>query len=312
MTILGTVICGFLGSGKTTFINRLLRSPHGKRLAVLVNELGEMGLDTALLEKNNMGDVASIIELDNGCLCCALNQDLEQTLKDLPRDRLDLVLIETTGVADPLTILWTFTRPSLENAYRPNLIVTLVDAIHFRDSVSRYPIARLQIEQAHVLLITKTEACSAAEYQSIRDDLAAINPYAPMARVEDESAVSLVLDMWPEHASTEGETDLHDTHLSCDHSHHAFESVSISAENLAIDRDRLEQWLDALPSNIVRVKGVIRSLSDDGCFLVVHKVADEVSFAFRPVYDGSLGIVLIGQALDSLALQTAFRAACTA
>ena len=108
-----TVLGGFLGSGKTTLLNRLLRDRHGLRVAVIVNEFGEVGIDGAAIT-----GAAQFVELDNGCLCCAINEDLQRTLRDLAaRGGFDHLVLETTGLADPLLVGWTFSKESLIESY---------------------------------------------------------------------------------------------------------------------------------------------------------------------------------------------------
>ncbi|RYE85830.1 MAG: GTP-binding protein, partial [Oxalobacteraceae bacterium] len=144
--IAATVLTGFLGSGKTTLLNALLAAPHGLRLAVIVNEFGAIGVDGALLQ----GD-AQFVELDNGCLCCALNAELNDTLLAL-RDRggFDHVIVETTGLADPLPVAWAFTKPGLSQCFRVDAIVTVVDAINGPHATALAPEAGVQVERADV------------------------------------------------------------------------------------------------------------------------------------------------------------------
>jgi hypothetical protein len=113
-----TIVGGFLGSGKTTRVNALLREPHGRRVAVVLNEMGEVGIDAARL-----AGAEEFVELDGGCICCALNADLEATLGRLrARGGFDHLVIETTGIADPLPVAWTFERPALREGYRVDAV----------------------------------------------------------------------------------------------------------------------------------------------------------------------------------------------
>jgi len=133
-----TVLTGFLGSGKTTLLNHLLTKQHGKRLAVIENEFGEVGIDDALLGKNAREEAEpEIIEMMNGCICCTVRQDLIVVLKRISERvssgklNIDAVVIETTGMADPAPVAQTFfIDESVQECFRLDGIVTLVDAKH--------------------------------------------------------------------------------------------------------------------------------------------------------------------------------------
>jgi G3E family GTPase len=168
-----TVLSGFLGSGKTTLLNRLLADPREYRIAVIVNEFGEVGIDGARLT-----GAERFVELDNGCLCCVLNEDLKRTLFELAeRGGFDHLIIETTGLADPLPIAWTCSRPGLAEAYRLDAIVTVVDAAHLARVLDEAPEARLQIERADLVVLNKldlVEDQGAAAVETVRS----LNPHA--------------------------------------------------------------------------------------------------------------------------------------
>jgi G3E family GTPase len=156
-----TVLTGFLGSGKTTLANRFLRRPPFANTAVIVNELGEIGLDHLLVER---GD-DSVLLLDSGCLCCALQGGLRETLADLfvrraagSVPRFERVVVETTGVADPGPIANALVLDALLRAeFRLAAIVTTVDALHATRQLTDEPEALRQVVLADVLIVTKTD-----------------------------------------------------------------------------------------------------------------------------------------------------------
>jgi len=124
-----TVLTGFLGAGKTTLLNRILTEQHGKRIAVIENEFGEIGVDQELVIRSD----EEIFEMNNGCICCTVRGDLIRILGGLHKrkDKFDYVLIETTGLADPGPVAQTFfTDEEIKEKYRLDGIVTLVDAKH--------------------------------------------------------------------------------------------------------------------------------------------------------------------------------------
>jgi G3E family GTPase len=172
-----TVLTGFLGAGKTTLVNRILSENHGKRIAVIENEFGEVGVDHELV----IGADEEIFETSNGCICCTVRGDLIRILGQLRkrRDRFDSVLIETTGLADPGPVAQTFfIDEELKEHYTLDAIVTLVDARHIEQELENSPIALEQIAFADVILLNKIDLVDAAELERIERRVRAISATA--------------------------------------------------------------------------------------------------------------------------------------
>jgi G3E family GTPase len=172
-----TVLTGFLGAGKTTLVNRILSENHGKRIAVIENEFGEVGVDHELV----IGADEEIFETSNGCICCTVRGDLIRILGQLRkrRDRFDSVLIETTGLADPGPVAQTFfIDEELKEHYALDAIVTLVDARHIEQELENSPIALEQIAFADVILLNKIDLVDAAELTRIERRVRAISATA--------------------------------------------------------------------------------------------------------------------------------------
>ena len=205
------VVTGFLGSGKTTLLRHLLVSPRLASTAVLVNEFGEVGLDHHLLESVT-GD---IVLLDNGCVCCAVRDDLRGALLDLhgrrergEAPRYDRVVIESSGLADPAPVLHTLTAdPVLRHHYRPGAVVTVVDALHGSAQLDRYPESMKQAALADRMILTKTDLAEPESVRSLEERLRTVNPAAPIRRAAppgddgegderaaDPDAVALLVD----------------------------------------------------------------------------------------------------------------------
>ncbi len=188
-----TVITGFLGSGKTTLLAKLLRHPGMDRAAVIVNEFGEVGLDHELIAASSERTTL----LANGCLCCALRTDLQETLRDLFSRRragevidFDRVFVETTGLADPVPVLHSLQTDGFLGAqFRLNGVATLVDAVNGSGQLDREPEAVKQAAVADRLVVTKTDIAAPEAVERLERRLAAMNPYARMTR-----AVNGVLD----------------------------------------------------------------------------------------------------------------------
>jgi G3E family GTPase len=178
-----TVLTGFLGAGKTTVLNHLLRQPALARTAVLVNEFGEIGIDHLLVEKLDENTVL----LNAGCLCCTVRGDLVRTLRDmLPRarrDEISRIVIETTGLAEPVPILATLmTDPVVASAYRLDGVVTVIDAISGETNLSARPEAVRQIAVADRIVLTKTDL---ADPLSLLRRIKTLNPGAPVITARD-------------------------------------------------------------------------------------------------------------------------------
>ena len=176
-----TIVTGFLGSGKTTLIGRILRTPGYARTAVIVNEFGEIGLDHDLIEKSD----ETLLTLTTGCLCCAVRGDLVETLLDLRQRQdsgeiaYDRVLIETSGLADPAPILHALmTDPGLKASHRIDSVITLADAMHAKATLNNHVEARRQIALADRLVLSKTDVTGDAPDLRLR--LAALNPSATL------------------------------------------------------------------------------------------------------------------------------------
>ncbi len=176
-----TVLTGFLGSGKTTLLNRILADHHGKRIAVIENEFGEVGVDNDLVVNAD----EEIFEMNNGCICCTVRGDLIRILGQLlkRRDRFDYILVETTGLADPGPVAQTFiVDDEMKESFRLDAIVTLVDARHVSLHLDSSDECQKQVAFADVLLLNKTDLVDEPGLFAIEQRLRAMNPTARLHR----------------------------------------------------------------------------------------------------------------------------------
>ncbi len=190
-----TILTGFLGSGKTTLVNRILTEDHGARIAVIENEYGEVGIDDALVVNSD----EEIVEMNNGCVCCTVRGDLVDILDELagrPK-RFDYVLIETTGLADPGPVAQTFfLDPDISERYRLDGIVTVVDAKHTPRHLDETYECQRQVAFADVILLNKTDLVDDAHLASLEQRLTQINSTAPVCRTEQaEVDLDTIIDI---------------------------------------------------------------------------------------------------------------------
>ncbi len=165
-----TIISGFLGSGKTTLLNHILTNQKGIKTAVLVNEFGEIGIDNELIIKTE----EEMIELSNGCICCSINGELVEAIEKLinVNKKLDYIIIETTGLADPLPVAMTLLGSELRDQTRLDSIITLIDAENFNDVALESSIGRSQVIYSDILLLNK---CDLVTDKSIEETITKLN-----------------------------------------------------------------------------------------------------------------------------------------
>jgi G3E family GTPase len=179
-----TVLTGFLGSGKTTLLNRILTEQHGRKLAVIENEFGEVGVDNQLVIQSD----EELFEMNNGCICCSVRGDLIRILGRLlkRKDRLDGILIETTGLANPAPVAQTFfTDDEMRRSFRLDAIVTVVDAKHVAAHLDKGDESVKQLAFADVILVNKTDLVTPAELDALEERIRGINAVAKVYRCRD-------------------------------------------------------------------------------------------------------------------------------
>ena len=174
------MLTGFLGAGKTTLLNHILKEQTDYRFGVIINEVGEIGIDGKLVETQ----AEDVVEMSNGCLCCTVRKDLVKGIqKLLKKDNLDYVLIETTGVADPGPVAQTFLNiPQLQQLARLDSIITVVDAEHLESQLREADVAREQIALADFILLNKVDLISPERLSRAEQLILALNPHARIFR----------------------------------------------------------------------------------------------------------------------------------
>ena len=285
-----TILTGFLGSGKTTLLKRVLAEAHGQKIAVIENEFGEENIDSDILV---MDVKEQIIQMNNGCICCTIREDLRTTLQDLAEKKrkgelqFDRVVIETTGLADPGPVAQTFFMDDeIAESYLLDSILTLVDAKHAVGQLNDRQEARRQIGFADQIFISKTDLVTQGEVDALMHRIKHMNPRAPQRPVHfGEVALSEVFDLRGFNLNTKLEIDPdflkeedhgHDhDHVhgeDCDHPshqhegghhHHHDDDVKsfVFRSDRAFDAAKLEDFLGAIVNiygpRMLRYKGVL-------------------------------------------------------
>ncbi|MFC3324607.1 CobW family GTP-binding protein [Mesorhizobium cantuariense] len=286
-----TILTGFLGSGKTTVLNRLLRRPSLAGAAVIINEFGAIGLDHLLIETSE----EQFTLLDNGCVCCTVRGDLVATLKELDRrsragEMTDLthVVIETTGLADPAPILHTLmAEPELAGRYFVDGVVTTVDAVNGGSTLDRHAEAVKQVAVADRLLVTKTDLVSADALSELQRRLAALAPTARQSLAHNGEADFDIMDnqhlgdpqgmaAWLDMPAAECGADCaHDHAHHHGHAHHGIQSYSFVIDE-PVEWAAFARWLDYVAAlkgeDLLRLKGLIHVTDQPERPLVLHGV----------------------------------------
>lgn len=254
-----TVISGFLGAGKTTLLNRLLTAPHGRRLAVLVNDFGRINIDAELIRSRTQ----DTIDLANGCACCSVAGDLARTLVELAQREAppDAIVIEASGLADPRGIV----QVALANpALRLDGIVALADAetlLGQADDAACAKTLLAQIDAADVVVLSKRDLVGDAAAAAARAWLEARAPGRPVVdAAHGDVPVDVVLGI--------ESVNEHSAPIAAGHAN-AFESVSVACDR-PLDRGRVRDWLRRTPGGVVRAKGILW-IADDGARRTVYQ-----------------------------------------
>lgn len=317
-----TILTGFLGAGKTTLLNHLLRTKTKEKIAVIVNEFGAADIDGALV----VGGEEHLVTLDNGCICCTVRNDLVETLTDLLKRRLEMdgatklefdrVVIETTGLADPIPLIQTFmTDEVLMAAYEIAAIVTVVDGVHIEKQLGYLPVAAEQIALADLILISKVDLLSEDARKALESRIRTLNPTAPIIPAVKGDVPNA--ELFRERRFFAAPETAHE-HDHADHDHashtHGISSIVLRSEK-PIDIDRFYDWIGELQNtlgpDLLRYKGIIHSDEYPEKRAILQGV--HALYTVIPDRDWKQDekresiIVIIGQNLDREAIEQGFK-----
>ncbi|MAE70477.1 MAG: cobalamin biosynthesis protein CobW [Gemmatimonadetes bacterium] len=321
-----TLLTGFLGSGKTTLLNRLLASNHAERIAIVVNEFGDVSIDGSLV----VGTSEDLIELQNGCICCTIRGDMRETVAALlerrarrfwRRIRFDRIVIEASGVASPGPVVQTFLAdPELSERTRVDGVVALAHAAHVKEQLAFHPEACQQIGYADTILLNHCDRSDDAGQVEAETALRRINPMASIVRTEHaELPPDRVLHLettdpgrWKLDLAEADPSEESSERDGSPHGHTAGMSALTLRTRRTLDIHRLRIWLQFVGQRrtweLMRLKGIVRC-RDHGPRVVVQGIYQwmELRPEMGAAPDESL-LVLIGRDLDHVELRKGWEA----
>lgn len=311
-----TIITGYLGAGKTTLLNRILTEHHGKRIAVIENEFGEIGIDSDLV----LNADEEIFEMNNGCICCTVRGDLIRIINNLMkrRDRFDSIIIETTGLADPAPVVQTFfVDEDIKTATKLDGVVTVVDArhvmLHWDDSHE----VQEQIAFADVILLNKTDLVTAEELSELEKRIHAMNATAIIQKtVRSQVDLDRVLNI--QAFDLERALQIDPQFLTEDAHEHDDSISSVGVEVPGdLEGDKINAWMSKLlrekGQDIFRMKGIlaVKGLPQQAIFHGVHMLLETAMGEAWGQAPRASRIIFIGRNLDRQQLENGVKACLT-
>jgi G3E family GTPase len=322
-----TILCGFLGSGKTTLLNHILENNQGNKVAVIVNEFGEVNVDSKLVKHTS----EKMIELSNGCICCTLRGDLIEGVDDLIKSReIDHIIIESTGIGEPVPIAQAFyvppelldlnpDMPKIQSRVKVDAIITVVDSAQFMDMYQRNStvpgddfnrgygqLLAEQIEGADILIMNKTDKASSGEIRTLHELFLSMNPRARVLEAEyGRVNISEIVDTGIFDIEVAEQSSLWVTELEMGESSEAdeygMETFVYTTSNRFDEQSLMDALQKGLSENILRSKGLIALDGTDEAFLWNHagKFLEFKKIGrFANPADAKTEIVFIGQSLQ--------------
>jgi G3E family GTPase len=324
-----TIITGFLGAGKTTLINKIITENPETRFGLIINEFGEVGVDSELVA----GSEQEITEISNGCLCCVVRSDLTDAVKKMiATNKVEHLIIETSGLAEPAPIASTFIMDNLDNKVVLDAIICLVDADNFENNISNYNILKEQINTSDIAILNKLDDKKSEFNTNLRNFVTTINPHIAILENTDSFSSKLILDGLKDienkiievKASDHHHDSEHDNHEhnhkhehnhshdhehdhDHDHQHHNHEHEDfmevLYQSNSNLDPAKLDKFfMGNFPKNVIRAKGFLKLDSKIYLYQMVGANKVLTPYTHQPntkLDKESSYLVFIGKDLDS-------------
>ncbi|HEY7297513.1 MAG TPA: GTP-binding protein [Xanthobacteraceae bacterium] len=311
------ILTGFLGAGKTTLLNRILTADHGRRVGVIVNEFGEVGIDHHLLLKSEQ----EVVQMNNGCICCTVRGDLVRSFFQLMehRSKFDTIVIETTGLAEPAPVAQSlYADERIRREFTLEGVVTVVDAKHISGQLDESAEAREQIAFADLILLNKTDLSTPGELDQIEERIGDLNSVAKVYRTRNSDlALAEIFDMGRGELAERIDRAEHDHphHHGHGHAHRHLDVSSVCiVEPGDLDGLHVSRWFRALiaesGADILRMKGILNLRGDPEQFLFQGVQMEFEGKPGRPWREGEERLnrlVFIGRKLDQGKIAEGFR-----
>ena len=305
------ILTGYLGAGKTTLLNRILTADHGRRVAVIVNEFGEVGIDHHLL----LASEQEVVQMNNGCICCTVRGDLLRSLFELldHRSKFDTLVIETTGLAEPAPVAQSlYADERIRREFTLEGVVTVVDAKHVVGQLEECAEAREQIAFADLVLLNKIDLSSSEKLDQLQQTINNLNKFAKIYRTRNSD-----LDLAVLFEMGQGELAQRIDAAIAEHHHHRHDHVSsvCIVEPGDLDGLKVSRWFRSLiaefGADILRMKGILNLRGDPDQFLfqgVQMEFEGKPGRAWREGEERINRLVFIGRKLDQKKIAAGFRA----
>ncbi|GAB4143977.1 MAG: GTP-binding protein [Patescibacteria group bacterium] len=318
-----SILTGFLGAGKTTLVNQIVKDNPQLKFGFIINEFGEVGIDGQLIETTG----EEMVEMSNGCLCCVVRKDLQDAvLKLVESGRVDYIIVEASGLAEPMPIAQTFAMDNLEGKVSLDAVICVVDSLNYLLTKENYTVAIDQLTFGDIIILNKTDEQEPEKVEALKELIKKVNPAATILENTPELDTKLLIDTgaWDIEKLTADEKDQaevhehhhddhdhehhHDSDDHHEHHHHEHDDVDevVFTTTNILDPAKLDTWLqNDYPSNAIRAKGFLRlQLPNNQTGLFVFQIvgAKKSIEPFKPTqknfdYNTSR-MVFIGKHLD--------------